>query len=172
MANLNTVLGIQATMRDNMLSPVTFATVADLRTKSVSFLLGGEVVTITASNPKTYIWIAEATNTDDGVNIIKPTDLASTSPGRWRLVAHQIMKATATYDPPNLVDAAGATTTVALVGAVLGDFAIASFSLSLQGILMTAFVSAADVVTVVLQNETGGAIDLASGTLAVLILKQ
>lgn len=77
----------------------------------------------------------------------------------------------ATYDPPSLVDGATTTTTVTVTGAALGDFAIASFSLSLQGIIVTAYVSAADTVTVIFQNETGGTIDLASGTLRAKVTK-
>lgn len=77
------------------------------------------------------------------------------------------LDASAVYDPPNLADGAGVTTTVACVGAALGDFASASFSNALQGITVTAWVSAADTVSVRFQNESGGAIDLASGTLRV-----
>jgi hypothetical protein len=75
------------------------------------------------------------------------------------------MFGTATYDPASLTDGAGVTTTVTVTGAVLGDFAEATFSLDLQGITMTAWVSAADTVSVRFQNETGGTIDLASGTI-------
>lgn len=78
----------------------------------------------------------------------------------------------ATYDPPSLADGAGATTTVAAIGANVGDFAIASFSADLQGITVTAYVSAANVVTVRFQNESGGVIDLASGTLRVRVIRQ
>lgn len=73
----------------------------------------------------------------------------------------------ATYDPASLADGDGATTTVTLTGAALGDAVVASFDKDLQGILLTAWVSAADTVSVRFQNETGGAIDLASGTLKV-----
>ena len=76
-----------------------------------------------------------------------------------------VQEGSATYDPANLVDGAGATTTVTVSGAVLGDMAFASFSLDLQGITMTAYVSVADTVSVRFQNETGGAVDLGSGTL-------
>lgn len=76
----------------------------------------------------------------------------------------------ATYDPANLVDGAGATTTVTVTGAVLGDMVTGvSFSLDLQGITLTAYVSAADTVAVRFQNESGGAIDLASGTIRVRV---
>lgn len=71
----------------------------------------------------------------------------------------------ATYNPPNLADGDGVTTTVTVTGTVLGEYARASFSLDLQGIMVTAWVSAADTVSVRFQNETGGAIDLGSGTL-------
>ena len=71
----------------------------------------------------------------------------------------------ATYDPASLVDGAGATTTVTVTGAALGDFAQASFSLDLQGITLTAWVSAANTVSVRFQNETTGTLDLGSGTL-------
>ena len=77
----------------------------------------------------------------------------------------------ATYDPPSLVDGAGATTTVTVTGAALGDFAEASFSNDLQGITVTAWVSAPNTVGVRFQNETGGTIDLASGTLQVRVRK-
>jgi hypothetical protein len=77
----------------------------------------------------------------------------------------------ATYNPPSLNDGDGVTTTVTVTGAVLGDFAEASFSNSLQGIMMTAFVSAADTVSVRFQNETGGVLDLASGTLRARVRK-
>lgn len=78
---------------------------------------------------------------------------------------------TATYDPGNLVDAAGVTTTVTVTGAVLGDLCLVSFSLDLQGITLTSYVSVADTVSVRFQNETGGAIDLGSGTLKALVIR-
>lgn len=75
----------------------------------------------------------------------------------------------ATYDPPSLADGAGTTTTVTATGAALGDFATASFSLDTQGITVTAWVSAANTVSVRFQNESGGTLDLASGTLRVFV---
>ena len=41
----------------------------------------------------------------------------------------------------------------------------------LQGITVTAYVSAIDVVKIRIQNETGGVIDLASGTWRVRVVK-
>lgn len=78
---------------------------------------------------------------------------------------------TATYDPGSLADAAGVTTTVTVTGAALGDIALASFSLDLQGITVTAWVSATNTVSVRFQNESGGVLDLASGTLKAMVFK-
>lgn len=71
----------------------------------------------------------------------------------------------ATYDPPSLADGAGATTTVTVTGSVLGDRAWATFDKDLQGITLTAWVSTAGTVSVRFQNESGGVLDLASGSL-------
>lgn len=72
---------------------------------------------------------------------------------------------TATYDPPSLATLIGATTTVTVTGAVLGQGVIISFSLDLQGIQLTGYVSAANTVTARFFNSTAGTLDLASGTL-------
>lgn len=85
---------------------------------------------------------------------------------------HRLIVGSNTYDPPSLVDGAGASTTVTVSGAILGDFAIASFSSSTQGITVSANVTSTDTVTVRFQNETGGTIDLASGTLSALVIKK
>lgn len=77
----------------------------------------------------------------------------------------------ATFNPGSLADGAGETTTVTVAGAALGDYADASFSLDLQGITVTAWVSATNTVSVRFQNETGGTIDLASGTLRARVRK-
>ena len=79
--------------------------------------------------------------------------------------------ASTTYDPPSLADGAGATTTVSVPGAALGDFAQASFSLTTSGITITAWVSATDTVSVRFQNESGGVLDIASGILKVKVTK-
>jgi hypothetical protein len=96
--------------------------------------------------------------------VVAGTERAVSSPSRPR---RRTRYGSATFNPGNLVDAAGETTTVGVTGAALGDFARATFSLDLQGITLSAWVSAADTVSVRFQNESGGAIDLASGTLRV-----
>ena len=82
----------------------------------------------------------------------------------------EVISGSATYDPASLVDGAGATTTVTVTGAALGDFAVASFSVDLAGITLTAYVSAADTCGARFQNESTGTVDLASGTLTCLVI--
>lgn len=75
------------------------------------------------------------------------------------------------FDWPSVANGVQATTTVTVTGAALGDYADASMGLDLQGMRLTAYVSAADTVTAVLRNDTGGAVDLASGTLRAQVRK-
>jgi hypothetical protein len=77
------------------------------------------------------------------------------------------LTASATYDPPSLAAGTGVTTTVGLTGAAMGNYVTVGFSLDLQGITVTGYVSTANTVAVRFQNGTAGTIDLASGTLNV-----
>lgn len=84
-----------------------------------------------------------------------------------------LLRGSATYDPASLNDGAGATTTVTVTGAALGDMVVGvSFSVDLAGVLLTAYVSATDTVSVRFQNESAGTVDLASGTIRVAVLPQ
>lgn len=76
-----------------------------------------------------------------------------------------------TWDPASLANSATAVTTVTVAGAVTTDFALCSFSTLSAGHRLSASVTAADTVTVVLQNHSGGAVNLSSGTLAALVLR-
>ena len=87
-------------------------------------------------------------------------------------VYHRLLIGNSTYDAPSLVDGAGATTSVTVTGAELGDFALASLSINTQGITITANVTATDTVTVRFQNETGSTVDLVSSTLYCLVVKR
>jgi hypothetical protein len=70
---------------------------------------------------------------------------------------------TATLDAGSLVDGAGETDTVAVPGVALGDMVLGcSFAVDEAGISITAYVSAAGVVSIRVQNESGGTVDLAS----------
>lgn len=84
-----------------------------------------------------------------------------------------LLRGSATYDAASLADGVGATTAVTVTGAALGDFVVGvSFSLDLQDIGVTAYVSAADTVEVRFQNEGAATVDLASGTIRVAVLPQ
>lgn len=81
------------------------------------------------------------------------------------------VKVTATWNPDSVAAGGKVSTTVTVPGAALGDFALASFSLDIQELTMTANISATNTVEVVLANLTGSAVNLDSGTLSVLVLK-
>ncbi len=74
-----------------------------------------------------------------------------------------------TYNPSNLVDGAGEAKEVTATGAALGDFCICSFSLDVADVMFTAHVTAANTVTVWVQNESTGTVNLGSGTLKVIV---
>ena len=82
-----------------------------------------------------------------------------------------VFRGTATFNPANLADGAGETTTVTVTGAVLGDFSAVSFSNDLQGISVTSWVSASNTVSVRFQNESGGPLDISSGTLTAVVTR-
>lgn len=123
-----------------------------------------------ASSTLTIIGNDVTGNSANAINIT--TSTTDYTMGNRGFDAMQVYNGSATYDPASLADGAGATTTVTVTGAALGDFAEASFSLDLQGITLTAWVSAANTVSVRFQNESGGILDLASGTLRARVRKQ
>jgi len=74
-----------------------------------------------------------------------------------------------TWNPASIATGGSATTSFSVTGSALGNFVQPSFSLDLQGLTLTSYISAADTVTAVLANNTAGAVDLASGTLKVRV---
>jgi hypothetical protein len=77
-----------------------------------------------------------------------------------------------TYDLASTVDAAGVSATFTVPGAALGDMVVGfSLAVDLQGITATAYVSAANTVTVRFQNESAGTLDLASAAIYILVAK-
>ncbi|MFM1566133.1 MAG: hypothetical protein ACKJRP_04325 [SAR86 cluster bacterium] len=78
--------------------------------------------------------------------------------------------ASETKDWGSVSDGDEAAEEVTVTGAQLGDFALASMSIDTTDITLTATVTAADTVTVILANNTGGSIDLGSGTLYVMVM--
>ncbi len=78
--------------------------------------------------------------------------------------------AEATWNPASIADGDEVAVEVTVSGARLGDFAFASFSVDVADLVLDANVTAANTVTAVLANNTGGAVDLGSGTLRVKVV--
>ena len=77
---------------------------------------------------------------------------------------------TATLDAGSLVDAAGETDTVAVPGVALGDMVLGcSFAVDEAGLTVTGYVSAAGVVSLRVQNESGSTVDLASTKIRIVV---
>lgn len=93
------------------------------------------------------------------------------TPGTWTEYGHSHLTGSVAYDPGNLVDGDGVTTTVTVTGAAVGDMVDVSFGVDLQGITLTGWVSAADTVSVRFQNETGGAINLSNQNIRARVRK-
>lgn len=79
---------------------------------------------------------------------------------------------TCTLDTASLATNTTTTDTIAVPGVALGDMVIGlSTGVSLAGLQRSAYVSAANVVTIVTQNPTGGTVDLASTTVRVVVAR-
>lgn len=86
------------------------------------------------------------------------------------LTALRGLDGSATVDPASIADGDEVAGEITVTGAVLGDFVLASFSLDVADLVVAAAVTAANTVTYSILNNTGGAVDLASGTLRVRVL--
>jgi hypothetical protein len=89
-----------------------------------------------------------------------------------KLINLSKLTSSVTWDPASLTAGTQTTTTVAVTGAALGDVVVVGFDKDLQGMQLTAYVSSANTVTVVLRNGTAGTLDLASGILSVDVWKR
>ena len=137
-----------------------------------------------------YRFDASSTAAADGETVLAP----ASGSGRWTLVAPswdfvwaylsgviddlqnqldaKTLKATATLDFPSITGGSYATLVITVFGAVTTDPVIVTAPSSLPaGIVARAYVSAADVVTVRLDNLTAGAIDPAANPFIVSVFK-
>ena len=79
---------------------------------------------------------------------------------------------TCTLNADSLVDGAGTSDTITVPGVALGDIILGtSFGVSLAGVSVTGYVSAADTVTLRLQNESTATVDLASTTVKLVVAR-
>lgn len=74
------------------------------------------------------------------------------------------------YDAGSIADGDEEVGEITVTGAALGDFVLASLSIDVADLAITAAVTAANTVTYQLLNNTGGAIDLASATVYVRVI--
>lgn len=85
--------------------------------------------------------------------------------------AQKMLVTTATLDFASIAAAAVGTLTATVTGAVVGDFAVVSPPAALTaGLVHSAFVSAANTVTIRLINGTASAIDPASATWGIAVI--
>lgn len=77
-----------------------------------------------------------------------------------------------TWDPASLANDAVTQTTVTVTGAALGDMVEVYPNINIDSLVLTAWVSSANTVTIQLANCRGGAFDLGSGTYRVRVRKR
>lgn len=83
-----------------------------------------------------------------------------------------ILTATATWDPGNVVAGRSVSTTISVPGAAVGDTVMCSHSaVGAAGFIVSGLVTSADVVTASISNVTASDGDPASGTLRAVVLK-
>jgi parallel beta-helix repeat protein len=76
------------------------------------------------------------------------------------------------FDPGSIASGSGETSSaISIIGAALGNPVIVAAPYDLQGMTATAYVDSTNSVRIRVDNNTGGAIDLASGTWKVWVLK-
>lgn len=90
----------------------------------------------------------------------------------WSVLGKDAINASTTWNPGSIADGGMEAKDVTVTGAELGDHVLVSFSLDVADLTLTANVTAANTVTCVLANSTGGAVDLAEGTLYIRLLKR
>ena len=81
------------------------------------------------------------------------------------------LEGSTTVDLGSIADGNEQAVDVTVTGAALGDFVIATHTLDVTDLTITATVTSANTVTVIVGNFTGGAIDLGSGDLNVKVVE-
>lgn len=90
---------------------------------------------------------------------------------QFQALFKEIYTAEATINPASLIDGAGATQSVTVTGAALGDLVWVTAPYDLQDITVTAYVQSANTVEIRLQNESTATVDLASGTWKIVVAR-
>lgn len=93
-------------------------------------------------------------------------------PIQFPLLFSDAWMVTVTVDPANVATQVTGTDTVTVTGVALGDFVLCFEDTTSQGnMTITAYISAANTVTILYSNNTAGGIDLATGTVKMLVLR-
>lgn len=91
---------------------------------------------------------------------------------QFRGVFSNTWAVTCTLNSASVADQGAATDTVTVPGVALGDMVIGmSASVDEAGLVRRAYVSAANTVTIATTNTTGGAVDLASATVKLVVAR-
>lgn len=78
----------------------------------------------------------------------------------------------AVWDPASIANGAGLTSpAITVTGAAFGDLVHPAAPYTLAGLTATAYVSAANTIVLRLENQTGAAVNLASGTWTAVVLR-
>lgn len=76
------------------------------------------------------------------------------------------------WDPGAISDGDEEALEITVVGAALGDFVLSSLSVDMLDCVLSGAVTAADTVTLVIANNTGGSINIDSATAHCLVIKK
>lgn len=97
---------------------------------------------------------------------------ASRGREQFQGIFSDMWEVSATIDADSLSTGTNDTDTITVPGIALGDVVVGvSLGVSLAGMQVTAYVSAANTVTIVFNNITGGTVNLASTTIKVLVAR-
>lgn len=163
----NTNLALIGNVIQGMQSGVANASAIIIRAGASTGLIADNV--INASAEYGIYSVVSSTSLEQGRNYITTSSLKLVS--TEYMGAGREIFASGTVDPVNLADGAGATYTITATGANLGDAVEFAAPYDLEGITVTAYVSIVNTVSVRVQNESGGPLDLASGTWKVKVTK-
>ena len=76
------------------------------------------------------------------------------------------------WDASSIADGDEEALEITVSGAALGDFVMSSLSIDVADLVLRGAVTAADTVTLILANNTGGAVDLGAATAHCLVVKK
>ena len=74
------------------------------------------------------------------------------------------------WDAGSIADGDEDALEITVNGAALGDFVLSSLSIDVADLVLSGAVTAADTVTLILANNTGGAVDLGAATAYVMVI--